>query len=64
MFLGLFLDVNSVPEIPSLPQDLADSFIDCNSSSSFESPTQKNTYANNFLSAIPIFPGKIRSMIQ
>lgn len=28
MFLGLFLDVNSVPEIPSLPQDLADSFID------------------------------------
>lgn len=29
-----------------------------------ESPTQKKRYANNFLPALPIFPGSSRSLVQ
>lgn len=64
MVLEVFLDVKSAPEIPALPQDLADIFIDNTVYSLLESYTQKNTYANNFLSALPIFPGNIRSLMQ
>ena len=64
MFWGVFLDVKRAPEIPSLPQDLADIFIDSTVYSLLESSTQKNIYANYFLSAVPIFPGNFRSLMQ
>lgn len=64
MFLGFFLEMKSAPEIPSLPQDLADIFTDSTVCSLLESSAQKNIYANNFLSALPIFPGNIRSLVQ
>ena len=62
--MGGFVDMKSAPEIPSLPQDLADIFIDSTVYSLFESSTQENIYANNFFSALPIFPGNIRSLLQ
>lgn len=64
MFWGVFLDMKSASEIPSLPQDLGDIFIDSTVYSLFESSTEKNIYANNFLSALPVFPGNIRSLMQ
>lgn len=64
MFWGVFLDMQSASKIPSPPQDLGDIFIDSTVYSLFESSTQKNIYANNFLSALPVFPANIRSLMQ
>lgn len=63
-FWGVLLEMKSALEIPSPLQDLTDNIIDSAVYSSLESSTQKNIHANKFLSALPISPGHIRTLMQ